>query len=373
LLIAYALLAAGCSYPTDAQPGYTTEGPPAYATAPEPGVPTSLVIVVEGESTEAEYLAKRHEIVAYLIDRGYITSEDDLIGDPDEAERIVRAIVTADGFTLSIFNKNTEQGPPPDLEDSDILYPADPYFIWGFMYAGEIGLRHLPHRPRDYHPHPRPRHQGPMPGHPIYDHDRHWSHAGGPGRGVHHGPPQDRDHHDNRPPQPSRGVRAPESGPAAGNPGNQHPPHPEGNGHTRPNTPVVGPPRNPSQPRPDDTRHPPQPPGGVQPNRNQTQPNKTKRPQPATTAPHAPVTPPPRENAAHVPTPPGRPAQYPPANSMPRNSNPPTSRPFTPPAPRNIPPPPRSSPPPSRPAPAPAPAEKSPPPSDEKDTRKAQN
>jgi len=226
------LLAGGCVYPADEQPVYASSPAPTYA-ASRPV--TSLVIVVEDELTEPEYRAKRAEVVAYLIERGYIADEGELVGDPAAASRIIRATVNRGGFTIGLFNQAEVNQPMPELVDTDILYPADPYFIFGFTYAEDYGPRCLPPRPRDYRPHPRPPHTPPPPGWRDYDRDRHWHHprrpdddrpdenprtkAGGPGPrpdrpgGTAGGPTGDRDHRPTNRPQPETNRPQPSTPP----------------------------------------------------------------------------------------------------------------------------------------------------------------
>lgn len=210
LLFAAALLlfAAGCYLPADDDSSYY--GPSGYVEGT-----TSLVIVMQGEATQEQYDARRGEIIGYLIERGYIRSEADLVADPDQAERVIRAIANPDGgFTLSVFNRSTEvSGPAPGLWDTDLLYPADPYFILGFVYINEIGPRHLPPRPLGYRPHPHPDSYRPPSGQRVWDYARHWPNRSVPGGGSHPRPQQSdraaghrsppakhppRDGHDNR-------------------------------------------------------------------------------------------------------------------------------------------------------------------------------
>ncbi len=258
LLAAIMLLTAGCYSPPAGRPAYATETQSAYA--PGLNVPTALVIVMEDDSTEAEYRARRGEIVNYLIERGYIASGNDLVSDPANANRIIRAIVSGGGFTLSVFNQNAATGPLPDLETTDILYPADPYFILGFYYLNEIGPRRLPPRPPGYHPHPRPLHEAPPSGRPVYDHDRHWSHPGQPDRndGRHAPPPVQRHREENHPPVPALDKK----------PDARTQPHPDN--HAKPPSPGI-PSKPRDHPRPEDNGHP-QPPS--------TAPKSADHPQP---------------------------------------------------------------------------------------------
>ncbi len=264
LLAGFLLLSTGCYYPTSERT-YVTEGQPPYAK-----VPTALVIVMQDESSEAEYQARRGEIINYLIERGYIADENDLVGDPASANRIIRAIVSGGGFTLSVFNQNAATGPLPDLETTDILYPADPYFIAGFYYFSEIGPRRLPPRPPGYRPHPRPPHEGPPPGHPMFDHDRHWSQSGQPYRkDDRHAPLPDRHPRGENHPQPDHSpAPAPDKKPP-----DRTQPHPDNHStpptagsppkpgdHSRPaNNGQVPPPSTPSRsvdrPQPTDVDH----------------------------------------------------------------------------------------------------------------------
>ena len=258
VFVGWLLLAAGCYYPTEGEPVYAPAPQPAYA--PQPYLPTALVIVVEGECTQEEYRMRRSDIINYLIERGYIGSENDLVSDPAEASRIIRAIVSNGGFTLSVFNQNQTQEPPPDLEDTDILYPADPYFIFGFGYICEIGPRHLPHRPPGYHPHPRPPHTPPPRDWRTYDHDHHWTRNGEPRH------PDDR-RPGNRPGDDNHSHPGPKDRPPAPapdkNPGD-HPQPPRTNDHGQP-PPPAGPGKPADRPRLDDTRHPVVPPGTPKP------------------------------------------------------------------------------------------------------------
>ena len=251
------LLAAGCYFPPDSGTVYAPEPPPAYA--PQPDLPTALVIVVEGECTQEEYRMRRSEIVNYLIDRGYIASENDLVNDPADASRIIRAIVRNGGFTLSVFNQSRAPEPPPDLEYTDILYPADPYFIFGFGYICEIGPRHLPPRPHGYYPHPRPPHTPPPQDCHTYDHDRHWTRNGEP-RHPDDRRPADR-HHDDDHSHPGQKDHPPAPAPDK-KPGDH--PQPRPNDHGQP-PPPAGPVKPADRPRLDDTRHPVVPPGTPKP------------------------------------------------------------------------------------------------------------
>jgi hypothetical protein len=180
------LFATGC---------YLPDGGPAYGSPGYVEHSTCLVIVMQGEATREQYEARRAEIIDYLIERGYISSEGNLLADPDQAERVIRAIVNPEGgFTLSVFDRSAEAGgPPPELWDTDLLYPADPYFILGFVYINEIGPRHLPPRPPGYRPHPHPPSYRPPPGQHVWDYARHWSDHGARGDGDHRRPRGDRD------------------------------------------------------------------------------------------------------------------------------------------------------------------------------------
>lgn len=229
---------------------------------------TALVIVIQNECTEAEYLSWRGQIVSYLIERGYIVSEDELIADPAGAQRVIRAIVGPGGFTLSVFHAAAEASPPPNLEITDILYPADPYFVLGFYYFGEIGPRHLPPRPPGYRPHPRPPDRSP-PRYPRYDHDRHWPRfprsddRGHPGHWPR--PPDTRDNppSDHRPAGPDR-------------PPPSHPPRPAPSGrreHPRDPTPPSGPAQTPPPP----SHVTPPPPGKPPPSSAPAKPEKPER------------------------------------------------------------------------------------------------
>ena len=362
LIATFLLLTAGCYYPADGRPVYATETQPAYV--PQTDIPTSLVIVMEGEATEADYRARRLEIINYLIERGYIAVESDLVSDPANAVRIIRAIVTGEGFTLSVFNQGAVAEPQPDLEMTDILYPDDPYFIFGFDYLYEIGPRRLPPRPRDYRPHPRPPHSNPPPGHRDYDRDRHWGHgrpgqpAGQDGRGA---PTPDRRNHGGNRPQPDRAGPPPANVP----PGNNPAPLPETNPPARRPTPAprprLAPSPVPGRP-PEEVQNPTPPPGnrpvapnngGSPPNNEHVRPDNNGKWRPDNNGNPHPATPPSRPNPAT----PNRNSDRPP----PRDSGQPV-RPTSPggssrsaePA-RSAPPPARSTPPPP-PAPAPAPA-----------------
>ena len=370
LCVTSLFLTAGCYYPPNNGPVYGPAGQPEYA--PVAGVPTSLIIVVEGEFTEEQYRARRLEIVNYLIERGYIARESDLISDPANASRIVRAIVNRDGFSLSVFNQNVAVTEMPDLETTDILYPEDPYFIFGFDYMYEIGPRRLPPRPRDYHPHPRPPHSNPPPGRPVFDHDRHWSRPGthSPGRpdqsDRNGGRIRNGDHarpEKNAPgpkPIPPQVGPLPETNTPSPTPGTSRPPHPTG--------PAPRPRLNPSpvpNGQPGDTtlphsgRRPGQPPATVPPkNPDQPRPERDANGQPV----------PPRTSAPTAPRPPApagphsgdRPAPRHPDQPV-RGSTPAPARPVET----------------SRPAPAPAPERSTPPepkerPVDDKDRHENQ-
>lgn len=322
LTAALLLLTSGCYSP----PGYrsvnASEIQPAYA--PEANVPTALVIVVEGECSEAEYLARRGEIINYLIERGYITSESDLVSDPAEAVRIIRAIVSGDGFSLSVFNQNSAADPMPDLETTDILYPADPYFIFGFDYLYEIGPRRLGPRPQDYRPHPRPPHEGPPRGHPVFDHDRHWSRPGEPRRdNTKDAPRPNRRPRDGSNPQPDR-TRQP-SAPGM-KPDDHRPARPDD--HANP-PPAGNQSRKQDHPRPEQTALPPSPAPGKNPGDNDLsrQANRPKLP-PDRVAPRGPDRPQPDKNGPMPP--PARPPRSPDRQPAPETNRP---SPNTPPAP----------------------------------------
>jgi hypothetical protein len=252
--LASALLAlGGCYYPADASPGYapgpggTTYAPAdsggSYTPPPQPGIPTSLVVVMPDDSTASDYAAQREQIVSYLIDRGYINSESELIGDPDEAARVVRAIVSNGGFTLSVFSKDTLVSAPVGLETTDLFLPEDPYFIWDFTYVGEIGRRRLPPPPPNYRPHPRPPGSRPVPGHVPPDFGHHWPRPGGSGNHPSNG---------SYPGNPNQG-HLPAPGTRPGNPPGTPGSYP-GNG-TPPNTGhQTG--NNPGNPPPPDHRRP---------------------------------------------------------------------------------------------------------------------
>ncbi len=228
LLAAFVVLMTGCYYPTDGRSVYATGSRPANDAGRI--VPTALVIVVEDESTEAEYQVRRSEIIDYLIQRGYISNEAELVSDPANADRIVRAIVSNGGYSLSIFNQNSTGGADLNLEDTDLLYPADPYFILGFYYLDEIGPRRLPPRPPGYRPHPRPPHSSPPPGYRVFDHDRHWSRPGQPDRndGQPTRPP-DRRRPDDKQPRPDQSAHQPPPAPDR-KPEDRGPPHPDNRG-----------------------------------------------------------------------------------------------------------------------------------------------
>jgi hypothetical protein len=246
------LLLGGCFYyPDNGTYTYAQRGPgPAYAAAPS----TALVIVMPDNSTEADYLNWRGQIIDYLIQRGYIASESDLVANPDNAQRIVRAIVGNGGYTLSVFNKDggvAAEAAPLYLEDSDVCYPEDPYFILGFAYFGEIGARHLPPRPPGYRPHPRPDNYRPPANRPNYDWNRHWSgpHDNAPG-GRPHTPdrPQD-NHNDNK-----NDHRGPDHGDQPHNPPTQPNRPPPDDHRDRPGRDDHTPTPPPAKPAPSDHR-----------------------------------------------------------------------------------------------------------------------
>jgi len=368
LIASFLLLSTGCYYPPDNSSVYGPERTPEYA--PIARVPTSLVIVIEGEFTEEQYRARRLDIVNYLIERGYISQESELISDPANASRIVRAIVNSEGFSLSVFNQNTAVTAVPDLETTDILYPEDPYFIFGFDYMYEIGPRRLPPRPRDYHPHPRPPHSNPPPGRPVWDHDRHWTRPGTPSPGRPGQPDRTSGHNRNgdhsRPdknapvprPIPPQANPLPETTPA---------PTPAGNRPTRPTGPAPRPRLNP-------------PPGTDNQPGEKTEPHSGNRPNqtPGTVPSRNPNQPRPERDVNGQPVPP----RTSPANT-PQPAVPVGPRGGDRPGPRHPDQPPRPSPPvPVRPVeaprPAPAPARSAPPPepkdrtADDKDRHDAQ-
>ncbi|MBI2516680.1 MAG: hypothetical protein HYV95_07160 [Opitutae bacterium] len=272
----------GCYHYDETRSIYSSGG--AYGSLPADRPATALVIVIQGECTEAQYLAWRGQVVSYLIERGYIASESELISDPAQAQRVIRAIVGAGGFTLSVFNATADASPPPDLEFTDIYYPADPYFIFGFLYFGEIGPRHLPPRPPDYRPHPRAP-GAPPPRYPRYDHDRHWPHAPRTG---------DREHHPRPPGAPSDHGRW--NPPPAQPPTDQAPVPPANRPHHRP--PTATPPKStpPAQPPAHQPRTSPAGPR-EHPREHKPEPGH-HRPEPSTrvspSAPSSPSPPPPK-------------------------------------------------------------------------------
>jgi hypothetical protein len=306
------LMLAGCYYPPDASQGYAP--PPngttyvsadagSYIPPPQPGIPTSLVIVMPDDSTAADYETQREQIVSYLIDRGYISSESELIGDPDEATRVVRAIVSGGGFTLSVFSRDTQVATPIGLETTDLFFPEDPYFIWDFTYVGEIGRRRLPARPPSYRPHPRPPGSVTMPHHQPPDFAHHWPRSGN-GTGNH--PP-----YGSHPGNPSQGRPT--------NPGN-HPGNPPGNPPHQPGNPP--PPDHHRPGGPETTGHPSNTPPG----------NGSGHPAPKNESGGGhPSTPnPPHPPAPTVPT--GAAAGHPPTRGETGNNHPPTNNPPRPPA-----------------------------------------
>lgn len=239
------LFAGGCYHHEGTRSVYSSGS--AYDSRPADRPATALVIVIQGECTEAQYLAWRRQIVSYLVERGYIAGEDELIGDPAQAQRIIRAIVSEGGFTLSVFNDDIATH-RSDLEFTDIYYPADPYFIFGFLYFGEIGPRHLPPRSPDYRPHPRPP-STPPPYYPPYDRDRHRPH---PPR------PDDRDHdRPHNPPAHPGNWNKPPRNPSPTEPAQppaDRPHHPRGT--TPPNPPPDGTTHRTPYHRPDQPRDP---------------------------------------------------------------------------------------------------------------------
>lgn len=214
LLAAAGLLLAGGCYHRESTRTYSDPA------APDARLSTALVIVIQGECTEAQYLAWRGQVVGYLIERGYIASESELIGDPAQAQRVIRAIVGPDGFTLSVFHAENRAATTPDLTITDLYYPADPYFIFGFLYFGEIGPRRLPPRAPDYRPHPRPP-GSPPPHYPRYNPDR--PHPPRTNPGNWHKPPPDHRPTDPTPPPADRPHRPPGVTPPTPRPG--HTPH----------------------------------------------------------------------------------------------------------------------------------------------------
>lgn len=255
------LLLGGCIYYAD--PGYS-DGP-AYRPAPPRMPATALVIVMRDETTEAEYLNCRTQIITYLVQHGYITGEADLIANPDHAQRIIRAIVQGREFTLSVFNQDNTVAagtPPPYLEYSDLLYPNDPYFILGFVYFDEIGPRRLPPRPPGYRPHPGPSNHRPPDHHPDYDRKRHWPDP--------HDKPAE-----NRPPTPPGSPRRP--------PNDDHRDPPKRDDH--PSNPPPGKPSPPehrpdNRPNPDRNDQPRAPSATPPPTRASTPNNPTPNPPP---------------------------------------------------------------------------------------------
>lgn len=114
--------------------------------------PTSLIITVEGEGmTEAEYKARRDELIAYLIERGYIQSEADLVADTESAGRIINATLVADGgFKLSVYNLDSQAVSNPtvvaDYSVPEVIpasYYGD-YYYYGFAPVPFYGYTSWP-------------------------------------------------------------------------------------------------------------------------------------------------------------------------------------------------------------------------------------
>ncbi len=137
LLVAIAGCLSGCQSIPANRPAVTSVMPSVMP-------PTSLIITVEGTGmTEAEYKARRDDLVSYLIERGYIQAESDLITDAGAAERIIRATLGADGgFKFSVYNLDSEvvtdqtavadNSIPPNYYGDYYYYGFEPVPFYGY-------------------------------------------------------------------------------------------------------------------------------------------------------------------------------------------------------------------------------------------------
>ncbi|HET7535233.1 MAG TPA: hypothetical protein VFJ90_02180 [Candidatus Didemnitutus sp.] len=110
--------------------------------------PTALVITVESAAmTEEEYQARRSELINYLIERGYIQSEGDLVAEEAGARRLIRATLGADGgFKISVFNFESEAVADPAVVVAAEIpaYYYDDYYYYGFAPVPFYGYASWP-------------------------------------------------------------------------------------------------------------------------------------------------------------------------------------------------------------------------------------
>jgi hypothetical protein len=349
LFLAFVLGGTGCAQPID------ENQPPPPITA-DGHVPATLLIVVDpsGQLSADELTDRRHGIVSYLVDHGYIRSGDDLVSNSADAEQIIQATLADDGsFELNIYDAtqvaHREIYMDPSGNPEYVFYPGDiGYDGDGFnpFYLAIVPVYPIWHE-RHWNPHdhghdrngyeshrPPPIKHGPPPQLPHHppgnNHDQH-PQPPGPGHKPdddhgHGGPP---DHKPGPPPPPATNP------PPSGQQGNR-------SGQPYPNLPP--PPRQPNnthpQPPPQPDNHHPQPPppnGNGKPDNHppsDQQGNHNGQPQ---------TNQPPPQNP--------KPASPPPSNNKPVNIPPARSAP----PPKAPPPPPKAAPPPPRPPPPPPP------------------
>jgi hypothetical protein len=322
LFLAFVLGGTGCAQPID-----ENQPPPPPITA-DGHIPATLLIVIDpsGQLSADDLTERRHGIVSYLVDHGYIRSGDDLVANSADAEQIIQATLADDGtFELEIYDATHVAHREIDMDPS-----GNPEYVF---YPGDVGYDGDGFAPY---------YLAIVPIYPIW-HERHWNphdhghdHAGyephrpppikhgPPPQPPHHPPGDNHDHQPQPPPQPDN--RHPQPPPQSDN----HHPQPPGPGHKPDEQPGHGgPPDHKPGPPPPTGAKPPlpaPPPSGQQGNHNgQPQTN-----QPAPQNPK-PASPPPSGN---------KPANMPPAKAAPppaKASPPPKA---TPPAPRPAPPPP---------------------------------
>lgn len=122
-----------------------------YIPAPEPPPSRVYLMLVADEGVGTGTLAqRREEVIAYLLDSGLLANRADLVSDPAQADRIIRAILTPDGFKLSIFRSGR------DVPASPIYLPSDYGYYDGLIFYGTPGsrypLRNYDHQPRTIAP-----------------------------------------------------------------------------------------------------------------------------------------------------------------------------------------------------------------------------
>jgi hypothetical protein len=320
-------------------------------------VPATLLIVIDpsGQLSADDLTERRHGIVSYLVDHGYIRSGDDLVSNSADAEQIIQATLADDGsFELNIYDAthvaHREIFMDPSGNPEYVFYPGDMgYYGDGFnpYYLAIVPIYPIWHE-RHWNPHDHGHdHAGYEPHHPPPI--KH----GPPPQPPHNHPGDNHDHHPQPPPQPDNHHPQP--------PGPGHKPD-DDHGHGGP------PDHKPGLPPPQGTKAPPPatPPSGQQGNRS------------GQPYPYPPVPPPHQPNNTHPQPPPpngnGKPDNHPPSDQQGNHHGqpPPTNpKPASPPPSNNKPvntppartaPPAKASPPPPKATPPPHPAPPPPPP-----------